>query len=82
MGLAFVSYLVCLTYCFNNYKLLQVPDFDSVTCTLTMPTDMVECIRKNLERSQSSSSVSVEQEGENVSRVRFWRVCFTFPLDK
>ncbi|KMT13397.1 hypothetical protein BVRB_4g084310 [Beta vulgaris subsp. vulgaris] len=54
-------------------KDLNVPDFDSVTCTLTMPTDMVECIRKNLERSQSSSSVSVEQEGENVSRVRFWR---------
>ncbi|XP_021849708.1 uncharacterized protein [Spinacia oleracea] len=52
---------------------LNVPDFDSVTCTLAMPTDMVECIRKSLEKSHSSSSLSVEQEAEKVSRVRVWR---------
>lgn len=52
---------------------LNVPDFDSVTCTLTMPTDMVGYIRKSLEMSESSSSLLVEQEAEKVSRVRFWR---------
>lgn len=52
---------------------LNVPDFDSVTCTLAMPTDMVEGIRKSLEMSQSSSSLSAEQEVEKISRVRVWR---------
>ncbi|XP_021742082.1 uncharacterized protein LOC110708293 [Chenopodium quinoa] len=52
---------------------LNVPDFDSVTCTLAMPTDMVEGIRKSLEMSQSTSSLSAEQEVEKVSRVRVWQ---------
>lgn len=52
---------------------LNVPDFDSVTCTITMPTDMVQYIRQSLERSQSSSSLSVEQDSEKVRRIRYCR---------
>ncbi|KAL9247976.1 hypothetical protein vseg_021343 [Gypsophila vaccaria] len=49
---------------------LNVPDFDNVTCTLTMPTNMVECIRKSLEMSQSNSSLSDGLEVDKVSSVR------------
>ncbi|XP_054821180.1 uncharacterized protein LOC129320056 [Prosopis cineraria] len=35
-------------------KHINVPDFDVVSCTITMPKDMVGCIRRNLELSQSS----------------------------
>lgn len=52
---------------------LNVPDFDSVTRTLSMPTDMVQYIRNSLELSQSSSSLSVEQDSERVSRIRYWK---------
>ncbi|XP_020524294.1 uncharacterized protein LOC18995746 isoform X1 [Amborella trichopoda] len=38
---------------------LNVPDFDVVTSTIAMPTDMVGCIRRCLEQSQCSSSVSL-----------------------
>ncbi|KAK9691688.1 hypothetical protein RND81_09G212300 [Saponaria officinalis] len=51
-------------------KELNVPDFDSVTCTLTMPTNMVECIRKSLEMSQSNSSLSDGLEVDKVLSVR------------
>ncbi|XP_057550198.1 uncharacterized protein LOC130828306 isoform X2 [Amaranthus tricolor] len=66
---------MCLRSLSKKAKLreLNVPDFDSVTCTVVMPTDMVECIRKSLEMSQSSSSLSVEQDAEKVSRIRYWR---------
>ncbi|KAH9610178.1 hypothetical protein KSS87_017856 [Heliosperma pusillum] len=52
-------------------KNLNVPDFDSVTCTVTMPTNMVECIRKSLEMSQSSSPLSVGLEADKFSGVRY-----------
>ncbi|XP_043705141.1 uncharacterized protein LOC122654952 [Telopea speciosissima] len=39
-------------------KHLIVPDFDIVTYTIAMPTDMVGCIRRSLERSQHSASSS------------------------
>lgn len=39
-------------------KNLNVPDFDIVTYTIAMPTDMVGGIRRNLEQSQYSSSSS------------------------
>lgn len=39
-------------------KQLNVPDFDSVTYTVVMPTDMVGCIRRSLESSQCSISSS------------------------
>lgn len=38
--------------------LWQVPDFDIVTYTIVMPTDLVGGIRRNLEQSQCSSSSS------------------------
>ncbi|KAL3528216.1 hypothetical protein ACH5RR_012872 [Cinchona calisaya] len=39
-------------------KQLYVPDFDLVTYTVVMPTDMVGCIRRSLESSQCSISSS------------------------
>ncbi|KAJ4964819.1 hypothetical protein NE237_016668 [Protea cynaroides] len=39
-------------------KHLIVPDFDIVTYTIAMPTDMVGCIRRSLEQSQCSASSS------------------------
>ncbi|XP_052190898.1 uncharacterized protein LOC127800362 isoform X2 [Diospyros lotus] len=39
-------------------KQLKVPDFDIVTYTVAMPTNMVECLRKSLELSKSSFSSS------------------------
>ncbi|CDP18036.1 unnamed protein product [Coffea canephora] len=39
-------------------KQLNVPDFDLVTYTVVMPTDMVGCIRRSLESSQCSISSS------------------------
>ncbi|KAI4336494.1 hypothetical protein L6164_015016 [Bauhinia variegata] len=39
-------------------KSINVPDFDIVTYTVAMPKDMVGCIRRNLELSQSSHADS------------------------
>ncbi|XP_028785099.1 uncharacterized protein LOC114741009 [Neltuma alba] len=35
-------------------KNVNVPDFDVVSCTITMPKNIVGCLRRNLESSQSS----------------------------
>ncbi|GAB4855321.1 hypothetical protein Ancab_023940 [Ancistrocladus abbreviatus] len=51
---------------------LNVPDFDIVTYTLAMPTDMVECIRRSLELSQCSSSVSPSHHAEKDAKVGSW----------
>ncbi|XP_058089635.1 uncharacterized protein LOC131236465 isoform X4 [Magnolia sinica] len=43
----------------NVDSFLKVPDFDVVTYTIVMPTDVVGCIRRSLEQSQCSSSSSI-----------------------
>ncbi|GMG99556.1 hypothetical protein Nepgr_001396 [Nepenthes gracilis] len=52
---------------------LNVPDFDIVTYTVAMPTDMVECIRRSLELVQYSSSVSVSHDMDSSSKMVSWQ---------
>ncbi|GAB2287468.1 hypothetical protein Dimus_021845 [Dionaea muscipula] len=49
-------------------KKLNVPDFDVVASSVSMPTDMVECMRRSLELSQCSSSLSLSPDAGKGSR--------------
>ncbi|XP_042521291.1 uncharacterized protein LOC122094756 [Macadamia integrifolia] len=52
-------------------KHLIVPDFDIVTYTIAMPTDMVGCIRRSLERSLHSASSSSGSNPSINSKVKY-----------
>lgn len=43
----------------------QVPDFDIVTCMVAMPKDMVGCIRRSIELSQS---INVDSSGQQLQK--------------
>nr|GEY30512.1 calponin homology domain-containing protein [Tanacetum cinerariifolium] len=49
-------------------KQLKVPDFDVVTKTVAMPTDVVRCIRRSLELSTSSATQGHIQNARSKSR--------------
>ncbi|XP_075477611.1 uncharacterized protein LOC142518665 isoform X1 [Primulina tabacum] len=51
-------------------KQLSVPDFDMVMCSVSMPKDMVGCIRRSLELSQSTVSSSSSSPKDSRSKLR------------
>ncbi|KAG9155073.1 hypothetical protein Leryth_011057 [Lithospermum erythrorhizon] len=55
-------------------KQLHLPDFDKVTYTVAMPTDMVECLRKSLESPQSSIASSSTYNSQEQSRSKLKQV--------
>ncbi|KAF6164815.1 hypothetical protein GIB67_031267 [Kingdonia uniflora] len=51
-----------------RFKDVHVPDFDIVTYTVSMPKDMVKCIRRSLEKSHCRSTSAIESDPSMVSR--------------